>query len=322
MLNPKLKKILNVSFGMLLFAWVAYIIYTQINSKANLTIIFDNVVLHNWSITRVILLLCVLVLMLVNWSIEALKWQLLIKHLQIISFKRSLRSVFTGISVSLLTPNRIGEYGGRIIYLNDAVKLKAITANIVGSFAQFIAAALFGIVGCVFYLTHSSVSFMPWLLAFSILGLLLLCLLYFKLAVFAKWLVGFSFLKKIETTIVVVKQYDTITLIKLIAISGLRYLVFAFQYYLLLQLFFVNISFANAMPTVFLIFWCMAILPSITIAEAPIRSEMSIYFLKVFSTNLVGIMSASVGLWLINLIFPALLGALFTWGIKLFKVRE
>jgi hypothetical protein len=101
----------------------------------------------------------------------------------------------------------------------------------------------------------------------------------------------------------------------------LRYLVFAFQYYLLLQLFFVNISFLNAMPTVFLIFWCMAILPSITIAEAPIRSEMSIYFLKVFSTNLLGIMSASIFLWLINLILPALLGALFTFGIRIFKTN-
>jgi Lysylphosphatidylglycerol synthase TM region len=214
MLNPILKKILNATIGIVLFGWVAYIIFGQINSNTNLQSALANLLLHHWTVNRILLLTGVAVLMIVNWSIEALKWQLLVKHLQSISFVRSLRSVFTGISVSLLTPNRIGEYGGRIIYLNDDVKLRAITANIIGSFAQFIAAALFGILGCIFYISHSAVWFMPWLLTFSVLGFLLLCLLYFKLTIFAKWLVHFSFLKKIETTILVVKNFDTRSLLK------------------------------------------------------------------------------------------------------------
>jgi uncharacterized membrane protein YbhN (UPF0104 family) len=321
MLSPTFKKILNAVIGIILFVWVSYIIYGQLHNNTNLKSACYNMLLQHWTLRRLVLFVIVLLLMLVNWSIEALKWQLLIKHLQAISFLRSLRSIFTGISVSLLTPNRVGEYGGRIIYLNDGVKGSAITANIVGSFAQFIAAAIFGIVGCGYYLSYGQVWFMPWLLACSVLGVVVLTLLYFQLSLFTKWLVHFSFFKKLENHISIVQTFNKATLLKLIAISALRYIVFALQYYILLRVFYIDISFANAMPTIFLIFWCMAILPSITLAEAPIRSEMSIYFLGAFSANALGIMSASILLWLINLILPALLGALLSLGVKLFKER-
>ena len=57
--------------------------------------------------------------MCLNWSIEAIKWRLLIKKMQPITFIEALKGVLSGVAVGTFTPNRIGEFGGRILYLKE-----------------------------------------------------------------------------------------------------------------------------------------------------------------------------------------------------------
>src|SRR4051812_2206215 len=66
---------------------------------------------------NVLSIVSVFALMLLNWSLEALKWEIIVNQLQTIGFLKSLRAIFAGISVSIFTPNRIGEFGGRIFFL-------------------------------------------------------------------------------------------------------------------------------------------------------------------------------------------------------------
>jgi uncharacterized membrane protein YbhN (UPF0104 family) len=321
MQSKLIRKIINYSLGIVLFLWVGISIYKQIKHQPN----FENILFdfqNNWTSERISYLIIVIILMLLNWSVEAIKWRLILKNIEAISFFRSLRSVFTGISISLLTPNRIGEYAGRIIYLKDENKIEAVAANMVGSFAQIIVANIFGIIGITYYLSVSSLWYLPWFLAGSIILLIVLIYLYFRLDHITEWLGNFSFFTKIKNYITNVQKTDKATLVKLIGISASRYLIFSIQYFLLLHFFMVPISIEHAMPVIFLIFWAMAILPTFALAEAPIRSEMSFYFLGIFSTNALGIMSASILLWLINLIFPALLGTLFMLGVKIFSGKE
>ena len=54
----------------------------------------------------------ILFLMLVNWGIEAVKWQLLIAKIEKISLFRAFKAVMTGVSVSIFTPNRTGAIPG------------------------------------------------------------------------------------------------------------------------------------------------------------------------------------------------------------------
>ena len=60
----------------------------------------------------------------------------------------------------------------------------------------------------------------------------------------------------------------------------------------------------------------MAIIPTIALAEIPVRTEMSYRILQVFTSNALGVMSASIFLWLINLIIPALIGGIVLIGAK------
>ena len=69
---------------------------------------------------------------------EALKWQFLISKIEKISIKRSIRAIFSGITVSAFTPNRVGEYGGRVFCLEKADRIQAVLITVIGSMAQLV----------------------------------------------------------------------------------------------------------------------------------------------------------------------------------------
>jgi uncharacterized membrane protein YbhN (UPF0104 family) len=322
--TPTNIKTINYAIGIVLFIWLSGVMYRQLLAQPHLQDTLKSFY-TNWTWPSMLQIVLVFGLMVLNWSMEAIKWRLLIRDVQAISFTRSLRSVFSGISISLLTPNRIGEYAGRIVYLKNINKGKGIVANIVGSFAQFIAAGFFGILGMVFYYYNFHGTYMPakemWYFLPIIIGstalILLLLLAYYNLNKIAFWLESFEPLKKWVRILEVVSRYNNNALLRLVLLSALRYSIFAFQYYLLLQIFKVPIPIVAALCCIFVIFWLMAIVPSIAIAEIGIRAEISVLILGAYSLNTLGIMSTSVVLWCINLIIPALIGALLLLGAKL-----
>jgi hypothetical protein len=309
-------KVINYSLSILVCIILTWFVYKQVKGRAHLA---DALALLPTAVSKnnIVLIISILLLMLINWGIEAYKWQQLLKPLQYIAYKRSLRSVFTGICISMFTPNRVGEYIGRIIYLKDVNKIKGITANIVGSLAQFIAACSFGIIGCLYHFNNKAIHvFTPWVAIVSIIALVLLVLGYSRLGLILHFVYKYKALQRIYKYINFVHFYSKKQLLQLIILSMLRYIVFALQYYLILILLGIVIPLPAAMLSIFLIYWLMAIVPTVAITEIPIRTELSYQVLQLYSNNMVGIMSASVLLWLINLILPALLGALLLIGAK------
>jgi hypothetical protein len=85
-----------------------------------------------------IMISLILLLMLLNWSIESVKWRLLIAKIEKISFFRSFKAVMTGVSVSLFTPNRTGDYLGRVFILEKGNHVEGILITLIGSFAQIV----------------------------------------------------------------------------------------------------------------------------------------------------------------------------------------
>jgi hypothetical protein len=101
-------------------------------------------------------------------------------------------------------------------------------------------------------------------------------------------------------------------------LSFLRYGIYTTQFVLLLKLLWVDVPLVDMVLTIWLIFWAMAIVPTIAIAEIGIRGETALYFLAPLSQNHVGIVTATILLWLINLIIPALFGCLFVFRMKIY----
>ena len=68
-----------------------------------------------------------------------------------------------------------------------------------------------------------------------------------------------------------------------------------------------------------LIFLFMTLTPTIALTEIGIRGSIAVLVLGIFSNNIIGILSSTVVLWIINLIIPAIIGSLFIFNLNFFK---
>ena len=63
----------------------------------------------------------------------------------------------------------------------------------------------------------------------------------------------------------------------------------------------------------------ISIIPTIAISEIGIRGSVAVYLFSLVSANILGILSATFVLWVINLLLPALIGAFFVFTLKFFR---
>ncbi|MBO9152445.1 lysylphosphatidylglycerol synthase domain-containing protein [Chitinophaga sp. GCM10012297] len=314
--------------GGALCIWLTFAIYQQVQHQQNLPAAWqhmkETVLGQGWA-----WMLLVLAMMFVNWGLEARKWQMLVKPLEEIPFKIAFGAILSGVSLSVNTPNRIGEYGGRILYLRNTNKLKAIAATIVGSFSQLIVTAVFGIVGFVYYInkygiTGKSGYFSPGTAEKLLLSVLtVICalglILYFRLRIIVTLVDKIPWLRKIKVFIQIIARYSPKELEKLLLLSTVRYLVFSAQYLILLYALGVSFVWWQGFFMINVIYIVMAVLPTIAIAEIGLRGSVSLHFLGLLSDNTAGILAATVAIWLINLVLPAAIGSLLLLGVKIFK---
>ncbi len=95
--------------------------------------------------------------MLINWGIEAKKWQVLASRIEQVNYFTAFKAVLSGLSLSLFVPNGIGDYAGRIAYMHEGNRLRSVTLTLVGSMAQLVVTLsyVFDCHGCIantFYL--------------------------------------------------------------------------------------------------------------------------------------------------------------------------
>ena len=313
--------------GPLLFIILSWSLYRQVNDKPNAGIQWQQIK-HSYTSWKWWLVLC---LMLVNWGIEAAKWQLLVKHLQKFSFFRSFKSVFAGCSVTMLTPNRVGEYGGRVFYIEDGNRIKAISLAVVGSISQLLVTMLMGCFGLFFLryfsqFNHSIVSVLPqfWetILISLCVGLtLILLLFYLRLGWLVRMMEKLPALQKIVKHISVLNEFNNLQLVQILSLSFVRYLVFVLQYVLLLQVMDVQIAGWLCFCLMTIFYLVMAVAPTFGFIELPVRVGASWAILKLYTSNELGVGAAGLGIWLINLVVPAVIGSLLILSIKIVKEK-
>jgi len=266
----------------------------------------------------------------VNWAFEAKKWQILVKTLQPITFIRAFKSVLSGVTLSLNTPNRIGEYGGRILYIKEGNRIKAISLSIAGSISQLIITLVMGCGGLTYILLFKSnysaalLMGLPffWLktllfLSACVTGIIIL--FYFRLSWLIKLIEKIPSAAKYVQYINVLDDFNVKLLLRLLYLSFFRYAVFIIQYILLLQVLDVSILWINEVWIISVLFLVLAIVPSFAIADLGIRGKFSTELLSFYSTNTVGIIGTTFGIWFINLFIPALAGSILILSIKFFK---
>ena len=261
-------------------------------------------------------LAAVFCLMIINWGIEAFKWKISVSSIQEVSFIKAFQAVLSGLSFSVSTPNRMGEYLGRLFYMNEGNRLKTISITIVGSISQLIITLLAGCIG-LFFLRNQieeaklvSALWMNVILYGVIFVLLVLVLFYFRISWIVKWIDRLPGIKRFVYLLEAIENFSAGLLLRLLLLSLLRFIVFTLQYYLLFILFDVSISWWPAFWTVSVSFLVMAIIPTIAIAELAQRGKVVIAIVGLYSDNQLGMTFSTAAIWFINLILPAIIGSL------------
>ncbi|RYY82587.1 MAG: hypothetical protein EOO15_22795 [Chitinophagaceae bacterium] len=320
------KKFSNWLIGPLLFAWLTWSIWRQLQRQPHLAGSWSSI-RDTFSGPNVLYLVALLLLMLCNWGIEAVKWRMLVAPVQRITFLQSFKAVLSGVSFSISTPNRVGEYLGRMLYLPEGKRLKIIALTLVGSLSQVLVTLWVGFGGLLALREKliGSGLIHPVAYQFGLFGLLFLCLiltlLYFNVGALEKWLE--SVLRKASWLQLVhaLQEFGMQRLSRLLLLSVVRYAVFVVQYLLAFRLFSVTVSLLPAVGAMSLVFLALAVIPSVVLLEVGIRGQVSLKLIGLFSANSLGILFTTITIWLVNLVLPALAGSILILGIKIFKQR-
>ncbi|HEY4155447.1 MAG TPA: hypothetical protein VGM24_08460 [Puia sp.] len=326
-LNKNIKLILNYAAGPLLLIFLFYSVSQQLQRQTGWKASVQQI-MNAFSGGRQWRLYLMMALMWLNWGLEAAKWQVSILPLQQLGFLRAFKAVLAGACIASFTPNRVGEYFGRMLYMAEGKKVQSVAPAIVCSMGQMLVTLLAGSAGLFLFLVFTPAYPVVWIsppytrifLLIAVLSALVLATLYFRVGplvslinrIFKKYVKSFS----------IPQHFSNRMLFKILLLSLLRYGVFLLQYFLLFSLFRLNISVLHVFMGVSVMFVVMAVIPSFTIlTDLALRWEAGIRIFQVYTLNTAGILAVSLGIWIVNLIIPALIGSLLILRIKLFSSK-
>jgi hypothetical protein len=258
-------------------------------------------------------------LMFVNTSLESYKWYLLSNYVEPVPYPKALTSYLAGVAFSIITPNRIGEYPGRILYLGRSNTFRYINVSVLGVVSQLWSVYLFGFIGLIYYNLAYPIYLAKAGLLFCIIVNVFIAIVYWR---FEAWLPAMSRNRWLKRFAVYGKLLNGVTTrkqIKILSISILRFAIFTAQYLFLLRWMNVNMPPLQGFCMGVLFFWIMAVIPSIALTELGIRGAVGIYLFHHFSANTIGIIAATTGIWLLNLIVPSVLGSILIIRMRILR---
>lgn len=265
-------------------------------------------------------MLAAVALMPLNWLTEAFKWRLLIAHLQTLNIWQSIKSVLAGLAVSMLTPNRVGDFAGRIALLKPENRTAGAMSAFVGGYAQMLAIAVLGVM---------AFGFRPALPDFLAVAAGHHALTMSVLLVFVAVLSGFYFAAKLmaarfrfsrwpwlERFIGAAGLHSNNQLAAAFGLSACRSLIFMLQLWLMLAAAGVHLEVAEAFCSIALMYCFVSVVPTFALVEWGVRGSIALLFIAGQPTQIV---TATTVLWIVNVAVPAAVGA-FVGVLKTRKV--
>lgn len=254
-------------------------------------------------------------LMLVNWWLESAKWRILLGAVEQVPAWRAFIATIAGTSVGLVSPNRTGEFLGRILFLAPHHRVAGGFATALGGIAQFVVTLLAGGIGLL-VLTITGMP-LPWkmgwvslvLATLTALVALIAVVLYLYPALFRQLLLLIPFMHHLEGASSVLLRYRRPELLGVMGLSLARYLVFGSQFVLLLRAFDAGgglFAWILAVPLIYLI---ATLIPSVMLTELGVRGSVAIAVLGPMGGGDTPVLLATTCLWSINVALPACVGS-------------
>ena len=266
-------------------------------------------------------------LLFFNLSTEAKKWRISTKSFLHQTRWQSNMAVLFGNTLGLVTPSKIGEYAGRLIHTSKSKSLSAIAANFYCSLSQNILNLLVGFT--VFGLNSHFNSLVNRYLtsSFFTLGIAftsILVLLYFNLKMVTTLLGKVRFLNSLIDKMGIDGFDGTVEnngLNKLLIWSLVRYMVYTTQYVMVCLFFDFEVNLWNLLCGIGFIFLIQSALILPPLLGLLARGEIAIIVWTIFGVSPDKIIVATVTLWFINILLPAILGLVAMMALR-FETRD
>jgi hypothetical protein len=303
-----------------IFLTVVFLLYRLIQSKIEH---FDEIEQGSKTIffsKNILLLIILFFLTPVNWAFEAWKWQKLASKVEKISFWEAYKGVLIGLTFSTATPMMFGDYAGKVLMLKTDKRLQSIGAILLGNSLQMYVSLLFGTISYLFFIILANPK--PLFLHIFIIAILISSLIFgiflslnlSNIKVFLSRNKLFEYLKKY---LGVLENYTLLELKKLFIIASSRYIIFSIQFVLMFKVFQVNLPIYVLLVGVGIIFLTKTLISILNaLGDLSIRELTSIYYFGFFGANIFAVSSATFMIWLVNVLFPILIGSIFILQLK------
>lgn len=303
--SHKFKQYLIVALKVFILGVSACYIYLKLSKNTNLE--FQAFIELLSPINSGFSILFFVFLASLNWYFECLKWKIVVSKIQSISFFDSLQQSLSALTISLATPNRIGDYGAKAFFYKKEHRKQILLLNFFSNTMQMVVTAFFGFIGlCYLTITYS--------LEYSnlkILGLLLSFSFCLFLAYFFRnkqlLIKGLS----INNVLTYIKNLNNSIQLKTLIFSIIRYVIFSYLFFKILCLFGVNLSLFTAMPIIFSMYLITSIIPTIFIFDVVVKGGAAVWLFSLEGIPELPILCTVLSMWLLNFVIPSIFGGVF-----------
>ena len=301
--SSKLKPLLSLGnklIGFILFVICAIAIYNKVLQNENLNQYGADLKVQlakiHWSAW--LLMTCLLIL---NYTIEAIKWKSVIASTNTFNTIQALRAVLVGQAFSFFTPARSGDYVGRTLFLAPGTKLKGITQMAWASYAQIIMTICFG---C--FALFWNLPFLPWLKWVAPIGAIIALFLFFYNQPLKGWLSKINLL-----------QIDTALKWRLLALAMARYSVYLMQYNWAAEMLSIPVGWVDLSIAIMALLFFLSMIPAISLTDLVIRGQLFLLLMAPFYQNDIMLIALTTLIWIVNFLIPSILGAFLLLGFRL-----
>ena len=293
-----------------------YFIYNKLTNNSTLDFSEFIAFLNENTVFSTKNILFLLFLSIFNWFFEILKWKTLVSSIKKISFLEALQQSLGSLTASLFTPNRIGEYGAKAIYFARQYRKKVMLLNLISNVMQMGITVIFGCIGFWFFSSKYPIDIDYYRLSrFGIIMVVIVSFSVFGLKQNRYKIKGFqierirSFIKNLPLKL---KAFGVI-------LSLVRYAIFSFQFFFILQLFGINITYKDAMIVITTMYLIASIVPSIFIFDVIIKGSVAVYLFSLIGVNEFTALCTVTTMWILNFVLPSIFGSYYVLNFNLPK---
>lgn len=303
--NKNLWLVFKIALFVLMCGFIANRLFFQSNFKAQ-----SDLFLQHFNTENFYYFILAILLMPINWLLETVKWRLLIKSNE--PFIHLLKSIITGVTLGFVTPGRAGEFVGRVMFVTEENKAKIFYLSSIGGIAQSVATLVAGVL---FVFMWSGNSFFYGLTIGVAVAFLFV---YFRFDLLNRFISSNSFLEKHSLIIRAEELPGLPVQLTVLAFSFVRFGVYLLQYVLLMMFFGVSSDFWLLLINSGVFLVAQTFSPMMPFVDLSYRGGTALYVFANMENSL-GVLSAVMMVWLINLVVPSVIGYFFILNRK-FKV--